>query len=63
MIDNCIIILIKAIPRARALYRMFLSMEGDEQIGGVCGYMGLFREPVLDDKGKPMKYSQFDKLS
>jgi hypothetical protein len=27
---------------------MFLAFEGDSQIGGTCGYLGLNIEPIKD---------------
>lgn len=35
----------------KAIYNFFLAMETDDNIGGVCGFMGLEPERTIDESG------------
>lgn len=50
------------IPSPEAYVHFFTSLECDPLIGGVCGYMGLFPEPVMDEFGKRTDKSLYDKI-
>ena len=50
------------IPSPEAYVHFFTSLECDVLIGGVCGYMGLFPEPVMDEFGKRTDKSLYDKI-
>jgi chitin synthase len=39
------------IPHKEAIFKMFLAMEADKQIGGVCGFMGVKPEMLTDSLG------------
>ena len=38
-------------PRENSIWKMFISMETDKNIGGVCGYMGLKPQKNTNDAG------------
>ena len=38
-------------PEHNALYKMYKYMKNNEEVGGVCGYMGLKIERVQDELG------------
>jgi chitin synthase len=40
------------IPDESAIFNLFKAMEYDQQIGGVCGFMGLQPEKMHDAFGK-----------
>ena len=39
------------IPGKNSIYNMFQAMEGNDQLGGCCGYMGLSVDEMVDEKG------------
>jgi chitin synthase len=39
-------------PDKEALFNLFLAMENDPNIGGVCGFMGLKPEMIADSLGQ-----------
>ena len=36
-------------PHEESIYKFFLAMEADPNIGGVCGFMGLKPESIYDE--------------
>ncbi len=42
----CCLIDCGTIPSNDSIFRMFVALEGDSQIGGVCGYMNPYVESV-----------------
>ncbi len=44
----CCFIDVGTVPEPNGILKYFLAMEGDPNIGGVCGFLGLY----FDDKKK-----------
>ncbi len=36
-------------PEKNALFKFFKALEGDSQIAGVCGYMGLYKQNMINE--------------
>ena len=36
-------------PERDAIFNLFLAMEGDPQVAGVCGYMSLYKQSVFNE--------------
>lgn len=51
----CVLIDAGTVPLSDALFKFFKSMECDSRIGGVCGYMGLKCENIMDPNTKKRK--------
>ena len=49
--DYCALIDCGTKPKYNALFELFKAFECDKQVGGVCGYMGLYPEPIVDEFG------------
>ena len=49
--EYCILLDCGLEPRENSIWKMFISMETDKNIGGVCGYMGLKPERNTDEQG------------
>lgn len=58
----CALIDCGTIPSSEAYLQFFTSLECDSLIGGVCGYMGLFPEPVMDEFGTRTDKGLYDKI-
>lgn len=63
----CMLIDAGTIPNDDAIFKFFRAMEADEQIGGVCGYMGLTVEDIMNPITKERKdkafYKQYDLIT
>lgn len=64
--DYCALIDCGTKPKHNALFEFFRAFESDSQVGGVCGYMGLYPEPIVDEFGVRVDqdtYKELDDLS
>ena len=39
-------------PQKDAIFNLFLAMEGDPQVAGVCGYMSLYKQSIMNDESQ-----------
>ena len=49
--DYCVLMNAGVRPAANSLFEMFRTFEGDDKLGGLCGYTTLTPEPIFDKFG------------
>ena len=37
------------VPMDDAIYKFFVAMESDARIGGICGYLNLYKESIMEE--------------
>lgn len=60
--DYCALIDCGTKPKHNALFELFKAFECDKQVGGVCGYMGLYPEPIVDEFGVRVDQDTYKEL-
>ena len=60
--DYCALIDCGTKPKHDALFEFFKAFECDKQVGGVCGYMGLYPEPIVDEFGVRVDQDTYKEL-